>query len=208
VNTNPARYDVVCYWNGNGTYEIFEEEMECNNSTTDICTCHDSDREFFWGVGCVCRVGLYGMIGYTGCYECPDGGTSDPENNFAITDCYRQNFVWDDNRNAEVEKICQYSSSTKTYSDCTITRVVSCFDGSYLANMSDLSCTWVGMNYYSVYPLSRALCPTYTNASGGLSYGQGGSYAMAADECYIPKGEAFSDETGNWEYAYNCYYNQ
>ena len=93
---------------------------------------------------------------------------------------------------------------------CTET-LKTCDAGYYRASSSDLYCTAVGGEYYSSNgSLSRTRCPTYTNPSGGTSYGKttgSGTGADAITDCKLPNTEVFSETAGSFVFE-NCYYVQ
>ena len=198
--------------------DSIEAEMSCGpnatggyicmvESTCEVqCKCPNANQEFWFNQGCFCKGGFYGMMS---CTACPSGGTSDGANNLMVTSCYTSSNVHSDSAHATVKQICYYSTSTNSYSSCSVSSVVSCDAGYYRVNASDMSCTSVGANYYSVSPFSRSLCPTYTNPSGGSSYGQttgSGTGADAATDCKIPESEVFSDSAGSFVYSGGCSY--
>lgn len=187
-------------WTGSGA-------DQCDNGMP--CKCKNSVRQFYYDVGCVCERGMYGAIGTTTCSTCPDGGTADMSNNYAITSCYKVVESHDAAAHATVKQTCKYSTSTSSYTDClSLKTIVSCDAGYYRVNTTDSACTAVGSNYYSISPFARSLCPTYTNPSGGTSYGQtaGGTEADANTDCRIPMSEVYSDTTGSWVYDPYCKY--
>ncbi|MDR0727084.1 MAG: hypothetical protein LBF37_03400 [Rickettsiales bacterium] len=179
---------------------------ECDNGMP--CYCGDSNRIFWYDVGCVCGTGTYGTLSGA-CTACPSGGTSDIANNTLITNCYTIGDAHNAAAHATVNQICYYSTSTSSYSTCSISSVVSCDAGYYRVNASDQSCVAVGTDYYSVSPFSRTLCPTYTNPSGGSSYGKttgSGTGADSITDCKIPETEVFNDSAGSWVYEGGCAY--
>lgn len=93
---------------------------------------------------------------------------------------------------------------------CTET-LKTCDAGYYRASSSDLYCSAVGGEYYSSNgSLSRTRCPTYTNPSGGTSYGKttgSGTGADAITDCKLPNTEVFSETAGSFVFE-NCYYVQ
>lgn len=187
-------------WTGSGP-------DQCDNGTP--CTCKKLQRTFWYNVGCVCNNGYYGAAGDTNCSSCPNNGSSDLANNYAITSCYKVVESHDAAAHATVKQTCKYSTSTSSYTDClSLKTIVSCDAGYYRVNTTDSACTAVGSNYYSISPFARSLCPTYTNPSGGTSYGQtaGGTEADANTDCRIPMSEVYSDTTGSWVYDPYCKY--
>ena len=141
---------------------------------------------------------------------CPSGGTSDVTNNSVITDCYTTSNIYNAAAHGTIKQTCRYSSSTSSYSICSTTSLVDCDAGYYRVNTSDLSCTAVGTSHYSpASSFTRTSCPTYTNPSGGTSYGQttgSGTGADAITDCKIPETEKFTDSTGSWVYSGGCAY--
>lgn len=180
---------------------------EQDNSCNATCGCFDSNKTFWYNVGCVCKSGTYGGVS---CTTCPSGGTSNAGNNSAITDCYKVSNVSSASAHGTIKQTCRYSSSTSSYSICSTTSLVDCDAGYYRVNTSDLSCTAVGTNRYSpAGSFTSTLCPTYTNPSGGTSYGQttgSGTGADAITDCKIPETEKFTDSTGSWVYSGGCAY--
>lgn len=176
------------------------------------CGCSDPEKELSREAGgCVCMSGYYGLGGNEACNKCPDNGLADSGGdnkggllNGSIEDCYKiMNNVSDSSAHATLRQMCFYKDGS--YSDCTMTSIVRCEAGYYRVNASDLSCVAVGVNYYSVSPFSRQLCESYTNPSGGASYGQTSGYGTDADaktDCKIPGTEVFTDTTGSWNYDY------
>lgn len=183
-----------------------------NSDIMQTCTCSNTDRLFITGVGCMCKGGYYSpMAAHNApCYACPNGGAftaTSPERSTKISDCYivREQYV----TNGVATERCAYDEDGGGYTDCVITKLVTCRPGYYQVNTSDLVCAAVGTNYYSVLPFDRSLCPPYTNPSGGTSYGQTGGSGTGADaikDCKIPSSEVFSDSTGSWIYSGGCAY--
>ncbi len=179
----------------------------------DACRCYNNlDHIFIYGKGCVCREGKYSI--YTGgeCYDCPDGGMADSVNNIrGVSGCYKTGIMHSDSAHATVGQICYntgFDNNPGSYSNCTVSYIISCDPGYYRPTPTSLSCVPVGGNYYSVSPLSRALCPTYTNPSGGQSYGittGSGTGADAITDCAIPPTEVFNDGVGTYNYP-GCWY--
>lgn len=213
----PATHAASGYCNSRTcTYE--EEQDTCGPNATNYycnvestclvnCYCYNSNQTFWYDVGCVCKAGTYGTAS---CKNCPSGGTSNVTNNSVITDCYTTSNVYSASAHGTIKQTCRYSSSTSSYSICSTTSLVDCDAGYYRVNTSDLSCTAVGTNRYSpAGSFTSTLCPTYTNPSGGTSYGQttgSGTGADAITDCKIPETEKFTDSTGSWVYSGGCAY--
>lgn len=179
-------------------------KCEINSRCVYKCTCTSSNKEFQYNVGCVCKSGTYG----SSCTACPSSGSS-AAGSSAITNCYKYMNTYVASAHATLNTLCYYSTGTGGYTNCQSSgSVVSCDGGYYRATTTATSCVAVGTNYYSVSPLSRAICPTYTNNSGsavtGITTGSGAG-ADAITDCMIPRSEYFTNSKGS--YSYNtCYY--
>lgn len=175
-----------------------------NNRCIVKCLCDNSNEQFVYNVGCVCKSGTYG----SSCTACPSSGSS-AAGSSSITNCYKYMNTYVASAHATLNTLCYYSTGTGGYTNCQSSgSVVSCDGGYYRATTTATSCVAVGTNYYSVSPLSRAICPSYTNNSGtavtGITTGSG-TGADAITDCMIPRSEYFTNSKGN--YSYNtCYY--
>lgn len=168
-----------------------------------VCTCD---------AVCPCSAGQYSGLSSEGglkCLSCPSGGTSSTSNNKSISDCYKTTGIYDASIHGSKAQTCYANASGSYTLNCKITGMYACDAGYYRANTTDMFCTPVGNNYYSSSSsLTRTLCESYTNPSGGTSYGQtaGGTEADAKTDCRIPMSEVFSDTEGSWVYDPYCKY--
>lgn len=153
-----------------------------------------------------CNSGYYS--GLFGCVACPaDFPMSPPNNTDGIGSCYTGTGIKNDTLHSRYENRCYYQSTCQNV-------FLDCLEGYYDAGSAtmNMTCTAVGVNYYSVYPSQRARCPSYSYMQNGsivTGYGTTTGSGTGADnitDCYIPTGKNHKNTIGIFTYKSNCYY--
>lgn len=163
----------------------------------------------------VCAKGYYGYPYSNGCYQCPDGGTTNGTGTEQVYNCYKIIEKDTPDGHGRRKEKCYFQMSANGYTNCVAEdeypKVISCKAGYYSTNGQ---CQEVGYKYYSPEgDLTATLCPSYKRGTSTVSGTTATTTSASIKDCMVPayidndssRGkETFTDYKGTYYFPNNC----